>query len=174
MATLKDNKSFQIDLIEVGNVLSQYKVELEELLKKKIKDKNSVASGDLLASIHTRLEVNGTSFEVWLDCLKYLKFLDQGTKPHWMPEEPIIKWIKDKKLPTREYTGSDSLPTEKQLGFLIRRKIANEGTLPNFVYVETIQELNEKYIPLVEQALTNDVINYFSTIGIHYELSINI
>ena len=126
MATLKDNESFQIDLIEVGNVLSQYKVELEELLKRKIMDKNSVASGDLLASIHTRLEVNGTSFEVWLDCLKYLKFLDQGTKPHWMPEEPIIKWIKDKKLPTREYTGSDSLPTEKQLGFLIRRKIANE------------------------------------------------
>lgn len=174
MATLKDNKSFQIDLIEVGNVLSQYKVELEELLKRKIMDKNSVASGDLLASIHTRLEVNGTSFEVWLDCLKYLKFLDQGTKPHWMPEEPIIKWIQDKKLPTREYTGSDSLPTEKQLGFLIRRKIAKEGTLPNFVYVETIHELNEKYIPLVEQALTNDVINYFSTIGIHYELSINI
>ena len=96
MATLKDNESFQIDLIEVGNVLSQYKVELEELLKRKIMDKNSVASGDLLASIHTRLEVNGTSFEVWLDCLKYLKFLDQGTKPHWMPEEPIIKWIQDK------------------------------------------------------------------------------
>lgn len=172
MATLKNNETFQIDLIEVGNVLSQYKVELEELLKRKLMDKGNVASGDLLASIHTRLEVNGESYEVWLDCLKYLKFLDEGTKPHWMPEEPIIRWIKEKKLPTREYTGSNDLPTEKQLSFLIRRKIANEGTLPNFVYVETLQELNEKYIPLVEQALTNDIINYFSTLAIHYTISI--
>lgn len=173
MATLKNNESFQIDLIEVANVLTQYKVELEELLKRKLMDKDNVATGDLLASIHTRLEVNGTSYEVWLDCLKYLKFLDQGTKPHWMPEEPIIRWIKAKRLPTREYTGDKSLPTEKQLGFLIRRKISQEGTLPNFVYVETIQELNEKYIPLVEQALTNDIINYFSTIAIHYEFTIH-
>ena len=174
MATLKDNESFQIDLIEVANVLTQYKVELEELLKRKLMDKGNVASGDLLASIHTRLEVNGTSYEVWLDCLKYLKFLDQGTRKHCPPEEPIIRWVQEKRLPTREYTGDKSLPTEKQLSFLIRRKISEEGTLPNFVYVETIQELNEKYIPLVEQALTNDVINYFSTIGIHYELSLKI
>lgn len=172
MATLKNNETFQIDLIEVGNVLTQYKVELEALLKRKLMDKGNVASGDLLASIHTRLEVNGDTFEVWLDCLKYLKFLDEGTKAHWPPDEPIIRWIKEKRLPTREYTGDKSLPTEKQLSFLIRRKISQEGTLPNFVYVETLQELNEKYIPLVEQALTNDVINYFATIGIHYTISL--
>lgn len=161
----------QIDLVEVGRVLTQYKVRLEELIKRKLMDKNNIASGDLLASIHTRLEVNGTSYEVWLDSLKYLKFLNDGTKPHWPPEEPIIKWVRDKRLPTAEYTGDKSLPTEKQLSFLIRRKISEEGTLPNFVYIETLQELNEYFLPLVEQALRNDIINYFSTIAIHYVIN---
>lgn len=161
---------FKIELIEVGRVLSNYKVRLEELLKRKLMDKDNIASGDLLASIHTRLEVNGTSYEVWLDSLKYLKFLDEGTKPHWAPEEPFIKWIREKRLPTEEMTGDKSLPTEKQLSFLIRRKISEEGTLPNFVYVETLQELNDEFIPLVEEALRNDIISFFSTMAIHYEL----
>ena len=162
----------QIDLIEVANVLSLYKVRFEELLKRKLMD--NIATGDLIASIHTRVEINGNTYEVWLDCLKYLKFLNEGTKPHWMPEEPIIKWIQAKKLPTREYIGNGdkSLPTEKQLGFLIRRKISKEGTLPTFAYTETIQELNEEFIPKIEQALTNDIINYFSSLGIHYEFKL--
>lgn len=167
-----NNSEFQIDLIEVANVLSLYKVRFEELLKRKLMDKDSVATGDLIASIHTRVEVNGNTYEVWLDCLKYLKFLNEGTKPHWMPEEPILRWIQAKKLPTREYTGSKELPTEKQLGFLIRRKISKEGTLPNFVYTETIEQLNEEFIPKIEQALTNDILNYFSAIGVHYEFKI--
>lgn len=172
MAT--NNEQFKIDLIEVGNVLSMYKVRFEELLKRNIEKKGAVATGDLLASIHTRVELNGSTYEVWLDCLEYLKYLDKGTKPHWMPEEPILRWIKAKRLPTREYIGGDNkeLPTEKQLGFLIRRKISEEGTLPNFAYTQTVQELNEEFIPKIEQALATDILNYFSTIGIHYEFTL--
>lgn len=169
----KTFESFQIDLIEVGNVLSLYKVRLEELLKRKLMDKGNVASGNLLASIKTRLKVNGNSYEVWLDCLKYLKFLDEGTKPHWPPSEPILKWVRDKRLPTKELCGGD-LPTEKQLTYLVSRKISKEGTLPNFVHYETLQELNEEFIPKIESALKNDIFKYFSALAIHYRIEMKI
>lgn len=150
---------YQIDLIEVGNVLTLYKTRLEELVKRKIEQKDKIASGKLLASISTRVELDGVQYIVYLDSLKYLKFLETGTKPHWPPTEPILQWVRDKKLPTREYTGSKSLPTEKQVAYLVRKKISEEGTSPNFILAETVEELNAEFMPLLLEALKTDIIN---------------
>lgn len=150
---------YQIDLIEVGNVLTLYKTRLEELVKRKIEQKDKIASGNLLASISTRVELDGVQYIVYLDSLKYLKFLETGTKPHWPPTEPILQWVRDKKLPTREYTGNKSLPTEKQVAYLVRKKISEKGTLPNYIIAETVEELNEEFMPLLLEALKTDIIN---------------
>lgn len=150
---------YEIQLIEVRKVLTEYKTKFEELIKTKIQKKDKIASGNLLASISTKIEVDGSVYTVILNSLNYLKYLETGTKPHWPPTEPILKWVKDKRLPTREYTGDKSLPTEKQLTYLVCRKIAKEGTEPNYIIAETIEELNEIYLKRLQEALAIDIFN---------------
>lgn len=165
------NSIINIDLPNVTNVLTLYKVRFEELLKRNLMDKGNVASGDLLASIHTRLEINDSVFEVWLNTLDYLKYIENGRKPgKWPPSEPILKWVRHKKLPTRELTGNKSLPTEKQLTYLVRKKISEEGTKRYSTYSETLEELNNEFIPQIEEALRKDVEVYLIAIELHYEL----
>ena len=150
---------YEIQLIEVRKVLTEYKTKFEELVKTKIQKKDKIASGNLLASISTKIEVDGSVYTVILNSLDYLKYLETGTKPHWPPTEPILKWVKDKRLPTRELTGDKSLPTEKQLTYLVCRKIAKEGTEKNFIIAETIEELNEIYLKRLQEALAIDIFN---------------
>ena len=157
---------YEIQLIEVRKVLTEYKTKFEELVKTKIQKKDKIASGNLLASISTKIEVDGSVYTVILNSLDYLKYLETGTKPHWPPTEPILKWVKDKRLPTRELTGDKSLPTEKQLTYLVCRKIAKEGTEKNFIIAETIEELNEIYLKRLQEALAIDIFNAIPVIKV--------
>ena len=157
---------YEIQLIEVRKVLTEYKTKFEELVKTKIQKKDKIASGNLLASISTKIEVDGSVYTVILNSLNYLKYLETGTKPHWPPSEPILQWVKDKRLPTRELTGDKSLPTEKQLTYLVSRKIAKEGTEKNFIIAETIEELNEIYLKRLQEALAIDIFNAIPVIKV--------
>ena len=163
---------YEIQLIEVRKVLTEYKTRFEELIKTKIQKKDKIASGNLLASISTKIEVDGSVYTVILNSLDYLKYLETGTKPHWPPTEPILRWVKDKRLPTRELTGDKSLPTEKQLTYLVCRKIAKEGTEPNFIIAETIEELNEIYLKRLQEALEIDIYNAMPLIKVQLKFSI--
>ena len=163
---------YEIQLIEVRKVLTEYRTKFEELVRTKIQEKDKIASGNLLANISTKIEVDGSVYTVILNSLNYLKYLETGTKPHWPPTKPILKWIKDKRLPTREYTGDKSLPTEKQLTYLVRRKIAKEGTEPNYIIAETIEELNEIYLKRLQEALEIDIYNAMPLIKVQLKFSI--
>lgn len=157
---------YEIQLIEVRKVLTEYKTKFEELEKTKIQKK------DKIASISAKIEVNGSVYTVILNSLDYLKYLETGTKPHWPPTEPILKWVKDKRLPTRELTGDKSLPTEKQLTYLVCRKIAKEGTEKNFIIAETIEELNEIYLKRLQEALEIDIYNAMPLIKVELKFSV--
>ena len=153
MATINEQ---EITLMEVGRVLSEYALRYEELIKRKIQDEDMVATGNLLASISTEVEVDGVLYKVVLNSLEYIRFLETGTKPHFPPQEPIIKWIRAKKLPTSDYCGGD-LPTEKQLAYLIQRKIGLYGTEARPIVATTAKELNEQFIPRLVDALRMDI-----------------
>lgn len=161
---LNDEKVIQ--LIEVRKVLTEYKMRFDELIKKKIQDEDMIATGQLLASIHTEVEEDGYIYKVVLNSREYIKYLESGTKPHWPPTEPILKWVRDKKLPTAEYTGDKKLPTEKQLAYLVRRKISIEGTEAKPIIATTVEQLNEQYLPRLVEALKLDVYNAIPTINI--------
>lgn len=156
MAT--STEQYEISLIEVGRVLSEYAKRFEELIKRKIQDEDLIATGNLLASISTEVILDGVVYKVILNSLDYIKYLEHGTRPHFPPEEPIVKWIRARKLPTRETCGGN-LPSEKQLSFLVRRKIGLEGTEAKPIIATTTKELNEQYIPRIVEALKTDIIN---------------
>ena len=161
MATLNE---YEISLIEVGKVLSEYKIRFEELIKRKIMDEDMVATGNLLASISTEVILDGVVYKVVLNSLKYIQYLEYGTRPHFPPSEPILNWVRAKRLPTAEYTGDKKLPTEKQLTYLVQRKIGLEGTDARPIIATTVEELNNEYIPRLIEALKQDIYNSIPTI----------
>lgn len=158
---LKDLK-----LTNVKMVLDEYALKFQELTKKRIQDGDNIATGNLLASIKTSIDFGNERYIIYLHSLKYLKFLEEGTFPHWPPVEKLIKWVKDKKLPTKELTGDRSLPSEKQLAYLVGRKISIHGTKPREMVLKTQEELNAVYIERLEEALIQDITNWLPIIQI--------
>ena len=170
---MEDITKQDIRLIEVARVLSEYAKRFEEITKRKIQDKDKIASGKLLASISTKVELNGAIYTVYLNSLKYLEYIEYGRKPgKWPPSKPILQWVRDKRLPTAEYTGNKSLPTEKQLAFLVQRKIGTEGIKATPLVAETEEELNAIYIPRLEEALREDIINALPIIRIQLNFNV--
>lgn len=160
-----------IQLNNVKMILDEYALKFEELVKKQMQEKDSkgwnrVASGNLLASIHTEIEVGGEKYTVYLHSLEYLKYLENGTKPHWPPVNAILSWVKNKKLPTKESTGDKSLPTEKQLTYLIGKKINEKGTNAYPIVANTIEQLNEIYTGKLVEALEKDIKEWLPIIHI--------
>lgn len=158
-------------LTNVKRILDEYAEKFQELVKRKMMEKdeygyNRVASGNLLASIKTEIEIGNEKFTVYLHSKEYLKYLELGTKPHWPPPKPILEWVRNKKLPTRENTSDSSLPTEKQLAFLISRGISKHGTKPYPIIANTMEELNEIYIVKLKEALEQDITEYLPIIHI--------
>lgn len=156
----------EIKLIEVKKVLDEYAEKFQTLLKRNITDNGNVASGELLASIKTELNINGDVYSVILNSREYLKYLEEGTKPHWPPVNAMLTWVKQKKLPTRENTGDKKLPTENQLAYLVGRKISRYGTEPRGLIFKTEQELNAVYTQKIEEALLQDINNWLPIINI--------
>lgn len=160
-----------IKLTNVKMILDEYALRFEELVKRNMQEKdvngrNRVASGNLLASIHTSIEIGNEKYTVYLHSLEYLKYLELGTKPHWPPTQPILEWVKNKKLPTKESTGDKDLPTEKQLTYLIKRHISEKGTKAYPVVANTMEELNEIYSEKLVEALEKDIHEWLPIIHI--------
>ena len=150
--------------------IQEYAKQFETLTKKKLVDNDKVASGALVASIKTRVESGGYVYTVWLDSKDYLKYIEGGTKPHYPPIAPLIKWVREKKkIATREKTGNKKLPTEKQVAYLVQRKIGRVGTEAYKVVASTQEELNTLYLKKFEQALLEDVTENLQYI--HIQLS---
>lgn len=161
----------EIKLDRVKAVLDEYASEFQFLVKKHIKDNDNVATGKLLESISTSVEVNGEKYKVILHSEDYLKYLEDGTRPHWPPSEPILEWVRAKKLPTRESTGDRSLPREKSVAWFVRKKISEEGTEARHNIFSTQQELNAVYMEKLREALIEDIKAWIPviTIQIRYE-----
>lgn len=158
-----------IDLTPLTDVVKEYAVEFERITKRKLVEKDKVASGALVASIKTRVEFNGSIYTVWLDSKNYLKYVEYDTKPHFPPPDAMLKWVREKKqIATREKTGNKTLPTEKQVAFLVGRKISQEGTKGVKVITDTLEELNAIYLKKMEDALYQSVTQ--SLPYIHIEL----
>lgn len=88
---------------------------------------NKKATGDLIRSIkpiEIQFETNNYSGSISL--AYYWKYVEYGRRPgKFPPQNKILDWIKIKPVIPRPINGIK--PTEKQLTFLISRKIARDG-----------------------------------------------
>ena len=148
------------DLQPFIDVLEDYKKEFENLYKSKLEERR--ASGRLIKSIKTKYEVNGNTYEVSVDLENWWYWLEHGrkqtSKGKHRPIEPIITWIRAKGIVPREKDGK--LPTETQLAYAIRHKIDTEGYNGGQYMQKTLDEINDKYTKLLQDALTKCVGSY--------------
>ena len=143
-------------LSEFLSTLDEYAEKAKELYKRKLTDKEINASYKLLNSVETTVKRGDDTFTVTINLEDYWYYVENGRGPgKFPPIDKILEWIRIK--PVIPYSDSRGrLPTEEQLAFLISRKIANEGTEGRKVLYETVEELNNYYLPLLQQALDRD------------------
>lgn len=77
---------------------------------------------------------------------KYIKFVTDGRKPgsRQPPTEPILKWIKDKRIKPRDLKTNKFIKTtpanQRALAFLFARSIGKKGIPPFPFYKQAIEE----------------------------------
>lgn len=136
-------------LEEIGNaVRNEYQDRL-------IRD-DKIATGDLLNSVEYKVEYDDRSIWVELHLEDYWKYVEEGREPgKFPPMENILEWIKVKPVIPDGRTGT--LPTEKQLAFLIGRKIAEEGIEPGEQLKRTLKDINREFEDKIDEAIAMDI-----------------
>lgn len=149
--------------------LNAYADDFIQRLKDRLIRDDKYASGKLLASLQKVVVCNDNEVTVWLVSEDYLKYINEGTEPHFPPIEPIRQWIEDKMIePYPDKNGK--LPTVKGLAFLIARKISQDGTEADPVLDETLRETNSDWLPRIEEAIVQDVDDEVTAIVINSDI----
>ena len=156
MANLnKKNDLVQLfpNLVEV---LDAYGKTLVEKYRQGLTDGDHIATGNLYRSVSSEVTLNGQSFIVEFRMPEYGEYLEQGTKPHFPPLNAIENWIRVKRIVPRP-DSQGRLPTEKQLAYLIGRKIDERGTKGTHIYEKANQLTYNEWNKLIDQAITLDL-----------------
>lgn len=66
--------------------------------------------------------------------LGYPTAIQKGSKPHWVPIEPLKRWVRLK------------LGADESVAYAVQKKIANEGIEPNKFMDRAIEKLEREYV----------------------------
>jgi hypothetical protein len=105
-------------------------------------------------TVSVRVDAFGGVYTVVLSLADYWKYIEGGRKPggKMPPEAPILKWIRDKGIKPK-----DNKIKEKQLAFLIRRKIGRDGIKPKPMLSDSV-EANSNIIDEIVNAYRVDIL----------------
>lgn len=143
-----------IEFKHLQEALVQYAKAIEDQYKTNLEQSGRRATGNLITSINTKVDLNGNEYEVLLQLEDYWKYIEFGTKPHFPPVSKILEWVKIKPiLPTPMKNGK--LPTEEQLAWMIAKKIDRVGTEGKPDLEEALEEVD--YNAIIEEALDADI-----------------
>ena len=118
---------------ELLAVLQDLARDAKEGYRDLLEQHDHIASGELYKSISTTIEVEGSTYIVWMEMADIWKYVEYDTKPHWPPREAILNWIKIKPvIPRPDENGK--IPSPETLAFLIGRAMA--GKSPNQPYLK--------------------------------------
>lgn len=142
-------------------LLEEYGGQFAEQYKQNLLNSGRKATSNLINSISTRVVVNDTAIELYLDLADYYYYIENGRSAgKFPPVDNILQWIHAKQILPREINGK--LPTEQQLAYLIGRKIANEGFEGSHDLENTKNSLEAEFTERITEALKQDFINEFN------------
>lgn len=147
----------RIEFNNVQTLLDEFGREFVEDLKTRMVKGKKNATWNLYNSLRTTTGQTGDEIELDLHHLEYMQYVEYDTRPHWAPIQPLVQWVSDKKIPTRESTGNKKLPTEKQVAYMVQHKIAKEGTKGTGFIRELQIENFPQWKKRLQQAIDADV-----------------
>lgn len=148
-----------IDLTELQQVLQDFAEDIRDRYRDVLAKNDHIASRKLVDSIKTQVEVGENYYEVTMTLEDYWKYVEYDTKPHFPPPDAILKWIQIKPVIPRP-DANGRIPTQKQLAFLIGRKIAREGTTGTHDLEQTKEDILPWWKEQISKALGHDIENY--------------
>lgn len=154
-----------INFSHLEQVLQEYISTVASLYRDKLIKDDHVATQNLINNIRVVYNQGNRAIEVDLNLKDYWKYVEYDTKPHWPkigslenPEDGgILPWVHVKHLADNARPYNGKLPTEKQLAFLIGRKISREGTTGTHDLEKTIQQVNSSYELKIADAIGEDL-----------------
>lgn len=152
----------------VEAVLHEYAETVRDLYKEKLVEADRLASEDLYNSVEAQVVVNGTEYLVQIRALDYWKYVEWDTKPHWVPIQALLRWVRVKPVLPRSGGG---VPRPEQLAYYVRWKIAREGTKGSHDLALASTETNRRFRDAITEALAQDA-QQFVTVWIHQYMHI--
>ena len=155
-----------LELTRTTQVLKQLAEDVRlEYVKNFIRSGHNTMFGRdrLVDTISVQVTVDDRSFTASLRMNKYWEYLEYGTGPkrgrdkYWPPSDAIAKWIDIKPVIPRPDKNTGRIPTPKQLNYLIRRKIHDEGITGTKDFEKARDELVPQYYERIKEALTADI-----------------
>lgn len=157
METIKLEQSFS----NLQKALNIFVKDLAQEYKDLLRRDGKKATGTLIKSIKP-LEIEFVSNRLFgcIDVAEYWKYVEYGRRPgKFPPVDKILSWVKSK--PVLPRPGSNGkIPTEKQLAFLISRKIARDGIKPGSQLEEALDIVWSKDRDMINDALEKDLQEY--------------
>lgn len=145
-----------IEFKHLQEALAQYAQAITDMYKQNLEDSGRRATGSLITSVSSNVVVNGNEFAIDLQLEDYWKYVENGRGPgKFPPPDKILQWIRVKPILPQPMSNG-KLPTEKQLAFLIGRKIANEGFEGTNDLDNTMEEVD--YEQIIVDALDADIL----------------
>lgn len=116
------------------------------------------ASGNLISSLKpVSIEFSNNKMQGSIEIASYWKYVEYGRRPgKFPPVNKILDWIKIKPVIPRPINGLKA-PTEKQLAFLISRKIARDGIKPGNQYEEAMNIVWARWEKPISDAISKDL-----------------
>lgn len=142
-------------------VLDEFGTELVNLYRTELIKANRVASGNLINSLRYEIVENEDEVQVLLYYIDYGYYVDQGRQPtknggSGELMSKIEDWIRVKGIVPRQ-NRDGTLPTIKQLSFLISRKIHEHGYQSTPILGDIVNALYLKYQYRIQEALEDDM-----------------
>lgn len=127
---------------------------------------NKKATGDLIRSIRPiSIEFETNKYSGSISLAYYWKYVEYGRRPgKFPPQNKILDWIKIKPVIPRPVNGIK--PTEKQLAFLISRKIARDGIEAGNQFKEALDLTWAKNKNIISDAISLDLASNIELIKI--------
>lgn len=146
-----------IEFKHLQEALGYYAQAIADRYKQNLESSGRRASGMLISSVNTNVTVDGNEFSIEVNLEDYWKYVEDGRGPgKFPPPDKILQWIRMKPILPQPMSNG-KLPTEKQLAFLIGRKIANEGFEGSKDLENTMTEVD--YEQSIQDALDMDVMD---------------
>lgn len=116
------------------------------------------ASDNLYNSVTYMVERNDKTFEVKLSLADYWVYVEKGRRAggKFPPVSAIERWIEVKPVLPRPMSNG-KLPTNKQLAYLIGRKIAIEGISPKPLLQRSVDDVWNNMREFISEALAKDL-----------------